>query len=421
MKIGIGIPTPDRVHPDFALHSLTNIVSYTRKHLPDVELFIRYQSGVRTDRNRNIILLDFEKENVDYILWLDADMVYPADIIERYLELEKLNGEMSVIGCLYFKRDGDFSPIGYVDSGDKERPYRPLMPQLVQRGKIYEVTGLGYGGMLVPMKVYEKLGEDKWTHYGENFHNPTATTGNLTHDLVFCKQVKKAGFKIFLHGSIRPGHIGEKLITEEDFYSKFPPKLIPGIKVAVGMPTIDEELASKAAKAMTARAGYPVDVWVLVDKDREGFTKTINKAFRKACEEGYNFFIYTAQDAFVGNGWLAQALIEQFRTQAGLTAFNDGKWNGRLASFGMVDCSWAKDNYNGDLFFEGYNAHYSDTELTQIAKEKRSYCYAEKSVMIEVDYAKAIGQSKGVNKDDKKLYKKRIGKLVSTSLAGEFE
>lgn len=412
MRIGIGIPVPERVHPDFALHSLTNIISYTRKNLPEIELFIRYQGGVRTDRNRNIILQEFIDKKMDYVLWLDADMVYPPEIIERYLELEKLHGEMSVIGCLYFKRTDDHKPIGYVDSEDPERPYRPLMPQMIKPGKIYEVSGLGYGGMFVPMKIYGALGEKKWTRYGENFHNPNASSGNLTHDLVFCRDVKDAGFKIFLHGSIRPGHIGEKLITEDDFYTNFPPRLLKGIKVLVIMPTTDVELATKAGEVMKARAGYDCTILIVEDKNRVGFVKTANDTF-KSNAHNYDFVVYTAQDAFVGNNWLANALIEQFKTHASVIAFNDGKWNGKLASFGMVEVLWVKTINKGLLFHPEYHSHYADTELTQIAKEQKSYSYAKDAVMMEIDYQKAVGNQKKLVKADKKLYKKRIVELVS--------
>jgi hypothetical protein len=419
MKIGIGIPVPERVHPDFAIHSLTNIISHTRQNMPEAELFIRYQGGVRTDRNRNSILQEFIEHKMDYVLWLDADMVYPSDIIERYFDLEKLHGEMSVIGCLYFKRSDDHRPIGYVDSGKESTPYRPLMPQLIRKGKIYEVTGLGYGGMMVPMKVYDALRDDKWTHYGKNFHNPAASVGNLTHDLEFCKTVKDHGFKLFLHGSVRPGHIGEKLVTEEDFYDKFPPRLLKGLRVLVVMPTTDEELAGKAAEVMQNRAGYKCDIFIAEDKKKKGYTQTLNDVY-KLNKDKYDFMVYTAQDVFVGNNWLANALLEQFKTQAGLVAFNDGKWDGKLASFGLVSMNWIKDIYDDCIFFDGYKSHYGDTELTQIAKEKADFAYAKDAIMLEIDYKKASGTAFNVNEDDRELYKERIGDLVNEELAGEF-
>lgn len=407
------------MHPDFAIHTLQNLVTYTRSTNPNIDIVVRYEIGTRTDRNRNIILKDFIKEKVDYVLWLDADMTFPPQMIERYLEIPEIKDKKAIAGCLYFKRSDDHKPIAYTDSNDPQRPFRPIMPQLIKPGMIYKVSGLGYGGMMVPMKVYDKLGDRKWTRYGENFHDPEATTGNLTHDLVFCQDVKKAGFDVCLHGSIRPGHLGTKLITEHDFYDKFPPRLLDGLRVLVVMPAIDMELAQKAAEVMKARAGYDCEIRVVEDEKRVGFIETINSVF-KAESQDFDFVVYTAQDAFVGQNWLAKALVQQFKDQASVVAFNDGKWNGKLASFGMVEVVWAKTNYDGELFFKDYHSHYGDTELTQIAKLQHSYTYAKDAVMLEVDYNKAIGKGKGLVKADKKLYNKRIKTLVSKELAEEF-
>lgn len=415
IRIGIGIPTPDRVHPDFAIHCLTSIISYTRTNLPHVKIDIRYETGVRTDRNRNIILTDFIDAKCDYVLWLDSDMIFPADIIERFLEINTLHPNPAIIGCLYFKRTPDYNPIGYIDSDNPQQPYRPVMPQMIKKGKIYEVTGLGYGGMLVPMAIYDALGEDKWTAYGKNFNNPHATDGNLTHDLEFCRTVKKAGFKIFLHGSVRPGHIGEMLVTEQDFFNKFPPKLIPGLSVRVLMPTTDIEQATKAAKVLQHRAGYDCTVEILHDKDRKGFIATANDAFDKCTDV---FVVYLAQDVFAGKDWLANALLEQFKTQAGLVAFNDGKWGGKLASFGLVERNWVLQHQK-TLFCPHYHSHYADTELTQMAKRDDSYAYAKDAILLEIDYDKAVGKGKGFNLKDKKLYKRRI-KSYPPHLAQEF-
>lgn len=401
IKVGVGIPTPERVHPDFAISNLTEIISYTRKNLPHVELSIRSQGGVRTDRNRNVILKDFIDAQMDYVLWLDADMVYPADIIERYLVDTK--GDFDVIGCLYFQRSEPYKPIGYIKKTEDGK-FRQLLPQYCHKGEIYKVAGLGYGGMMVKMSTYEKLGEKKWTKYGENFHTPWAETGNLTHDLVFCDDVVETGMEIKLHGSVRPGHIGEKLVAEDDYQEqdniiikKYPPTLVI-------MPATNVDLAMKAANVIKQRAGMPCDVVVVEDKNKIGFIAIANKTVKE--NPNYVFYVYTAQDAFVGDNWLINAVLKQAKTGAGLVCLNNGRWNGSLAAFGMVERLWMQNNYNGDLFFSGYKSHYADTELTQIAKEQGRYAYEPSSLMIEVDYEKDFGGTK-VNLEDKELYAKR--------------
>ena len=73
---------------------------------------------------------------------------------------------------------------------------------------------------------------------------------------------------------------------------------------------------------------------------------------RATKESNYKYVVYTAEDAFPGMNWLKFAHEELETTGKSLLAFNDGKWFGRLAAFGMVRSAWAKTNYaSGNLFF----------------------------------------------------------------------
>lgn len=219
VNIVIGIPSQDTVPVKFMLN-LIALISYTKANLDKVDdITLALKTGIRTDRNRNVILKEtLEKGDVDYILWLDTDMIYPVDIIVRYLMIK---GGFDVIGCMYFKRVAPHDPVVYVRS-KKEIPgrdklYNAVDPASFKFNNVYPVDGVGYGGMMVNMKVYDKLGDKKWTHYGKNHHLPFDAPDRLTHDLVFCQAVQKAGFKILVHGSIRAGHLALKTITEDDY------------------------------------------------------------------------------------------------------------------------------------------------------------------------------------------------------------
>jgi hypothetical protein len=412
MHILLAIPTPEYSQSDFALGNLQDIIRHTHKKFPDWNITTCYKYGTRTDANRNIILKEaLTDPSIDYILWLDSDMLYPASIIERYFDVIGLGQTIDVIGCLYFKRSSPYDPIAYEYNTDPEtkevKPFRTILPSAIREDQIIEIDGLGYGGMMVNMKVYEKLGDKKWTHYGENFHLPFEAKGHMTHDLVFCDDVKKAGMSIKIHGGVRPGHFCLKPITmedwqranEEDYTFKHNPP-----SVLVVMPATNKEQATICAEVMKKRAGTNCDIAVVLDDEHKGFIYIVNML---ANSRTHDVICYTAQDVLVGENWLKRALLKMLVTNAGLVSFHDGKWGGRLASFGLVQRSWWKNNYNGELFYPGYWGNYADTELTQIAKQQGRYAYAERAVMLEVDFEKALGRGKGVVKSDKKLYAKR--------------
>lgn len=370
-------------------------MSYTRNNLEGLDdLLYLDQTGVRTDKNRNVMIKACLENNIDYILWLDADMVYPQDIVCKYFE-----HEFDIIGCVYFKRKHPYDPVLYVDGTNPIKPYKMVDPTTLEPDTITEVDGIGFGGVMVKTDVYRAMGEDKWMNYGLNYHLPYETTDQLTHDLVWCKTAKKYGYKIYVHSGVVAKHVQDYEIGIEDFIRAKEEKKVD--KINVIMPSIDVKKAEATAKQLSIRAGIEHKMIVVEDVERNGFTATFNSTAKANLAD---YYVYVAEDAFAGRNWLLEAYKTAKSTNAGLVAFNDGKWNGQLASFGMIQHEWGVKNYGGDLLFSGYKTHYADTELTEIAKEQKRYAYNPEAVLVEVDPDK---ESKSVNEDDKKLFNER--------------
>jgi hypothetical protein len=131
---------------------------------------------------------------------------------------------------------------------------------------------------------------------------------------------------------------------------------------------------------------------------------------------------YLAEDAFPGRDWLKIGMKKLQSTHASLLAFNDGKWQGNLASFGLVKRKWAEKNYDGNLFYPQYHSHYADTELTLLARAEKLFTYDPHSLVIELDWEK---EKKTVNMNDKKLFALRTasgfdGRIIDASLLSIF-
>lgn len=185
-------------------------------------------------------------------------------------------------------------------------------------------------------------------------------------------------------------------------------------EVIVAMPAIDLAQAERSARLMARRAGESCLVVVVHDEERRGFVHAANLLFRQSASR---YFVYTAQDAFAGRLWLRVAMHHMVRSGKSMLAFNDGKWHGLLASFGMVERQWALgNNYLDNLFFDGYHSHYADAELTLVARAQQQLCYAARSVMLEVDWEK---DDKMVNDDDRKVYRERAAGLFDGRVPDE--
>ena len=168
------------------------------------------------------------------------------------------------------------------------------------------------------------------------------------------------------------------------------------------MPCTDVPMARRAATLMAQRAGAPGHVLLVEDLDGWGFIRIVNQVF--AVTVG-RCFGYVAQDAFAGRQWLALALDALQRPGKQLFAFNDGKWHGALASFGLAHRPWARRNYEGGHFFyPGYQRHYADVELSVLAMNTSAYVHDPRSLLVEVDWAK---DSAAVDAHDRALYQVR--------------
>lgn len=190
--------------------------------------------------------------------------------------------------------------------------------------------------------------------------------------------------------------------------------------VVAVMPWLRRAAAQRAARLMLSRAGAPLQVLAVRDDLGAGPVAIWNEALART--RG-GFFLYCAEDAFAGRLWLRLALQAlQHKPGAGLLAFNDGKWFGQLAGFGLARRDWLLRVYGGTLFHPGYAQHYGDTELTLVARQQDALAYHPHALLVEVDHDK---DGKPVNAADRSLFRQRAaggfdGRVTDAALLSSF-
>lgn len=200
MKILIAVPCMDLVPSQFA-QSLATINRVG-------ECMVAFQMGSLVYDSRNSLALNAIKSNCDYVLWLDSDMVFPSNI------LEKLIGgtdKGDIITGVYYRRAKPYSPVllSELEIGEETKWCDYVdYPQ----NETFEVEGCGFGCVLVPTKVLI----DVYAEYGNMF----APINGVGEDLSFCWRARQLGYKIVCDPSIQCGHVGHYVI-DKSFYEAF--------------------------------------------------------------------------------------------------------------------------------------------------------------------------------------------------------
>lgn len=152
-KLLIAIPsnTGRSTYPVPFTHSL---VAMCQNVPEEVDFEIKYFGGLRIDQVRLNMVYYAKEHNFDIILFLDDDMIFPADTIQKLFTHIK-SGKRVISGIYMTKK----YPFSFMLS--PEYPDRPGYAQwlTVYEEKLYRVNNFATGCLMVDMSVFEEIQE----------------------------------------------------------------------------------------------------------------------------------------------------------------------------------------------------------------------------------------------------------------------
>ena len=202
MKILIAIPSMDQMPAQF-----TASLAMLRK-TEETAVAFEISSLIYTARN-NLAMKAIEHE-ADYILWLDSDMQFAPDTLER-LYADYKAGKGDIISGLYFRRVAPFSPVAFswleMTAEGCFHTNQETIPD-----EIFEVQGCGFGCVFMPADVLmDVIGK-----FGDAF-SPINGVGE---DLSFCWRARQCGYKIVIDPAIQLGHVAH-MVIDRSFWESF--------------------------------------------------------------------------------------------------------------------------------------------------------------------------------------------------------
>lgn len=204
-KILIAVPCMDQIPSRFA-YSLAML-----KKVEECALTFEIGSLIYTSRD-NIAKKAIEME-ADYVFWLDSDMIFEPNTLERLLARMEEDKTIDIITGLYFRRVPPFSPVLFdrLDIDVEKDVCFWTEFKDVPEG-VFDVGGCGFGCVLMTTDVIMNV-------FGR-FRKMFTPLGGAGEDLAFCWRARQCGFRIVCDSTVQLGHVGTVTVTR-DFFNNY--------------------------------------------------------------------------------------------------------------------------------------------------------------------------------------------------------
>lgn len=199
MRTLIAVPCMDQVPAPFA-QSLAML-----QKTGECMLSMQIGSLIYTSRN-NLAQMAIQMD-VDYVFWLDSDMVFEPDTLIRMMDTLQKN-DYDILTGLYFRRVPPYTPVLF-DKLDIHRNICSWTEFHEIPEEPFEIGGCGFGCVLMKADVFY----DVQAKHGNMF----APLGNNGEDIAFCWRARDCGFKIYCDPSVICGHVGYSVVDDQFF------------------------------------------------------------------------------------------------------------------------------------------------------------------------------------------------------------
>ena len=172
------------------------------------ECYVSFLMGSLIYESRNTLCKQAITHDVDYILWLDSDMVFDRDVLHRMLK--HMEDGKEIVTGLYFRRKPPFTPVimKEITFDEDVHGHAEGYPDYPEN-ELFEVAACGFGCVMMKKDILLDLLLNYRTWF-----NPLFGAGE---DIAFCVRARELGYKIWCDPTIKLGHYGPQVFDEAIF------------------------------------------------------------------------------------------------------------------------------------------------------------------------------------------------------------
>lgn len=201
-KVFIAVPSMDTL-PALFCQSLALL-----KRAGDT--MVGFEVGSLVYNARNNLARQAIKAEADWVLWLDSDMVFGPDLLQRMLTVCTEN-DIDFLTALCFRRKPPYTPCLFdrldLLPDEKGASYTALLS--IPEGR-FKVGGCGFAGVLLSTDVLISVS----ARFNGRMFDPLPGMGE---DVSFCWRSRQCGYDIWCDSEIELGHVGNCVVTRGYF------------------------------------------------------------------------------------------------------------------------------------------------------------------------------------------------------------
>jgi hypothetical protein len=394
---------------------------------------------------RNEVVRQFLETDLEYLFWVDTDMGFAPDTVERLHAVADPSERPIVGGLCFMHKELGQDGMGGFDTvprptifdwalvGPDAHGFTPRMWYVP--GEVTRCGATGSACILIHRSVFEKIGGGWYTKL------PNPETGKvMSEDISFCVRAAAADLPVLVHAGVRTTHHKDVWVSEAQYWRSNPAPPATA-HTAVLVPVLNRpDNAEPFMQSLIASTGLAT-VYAICEADDDTTRKAWETAgaeiidsggghtFAEKVNTGFDmtdepFVFLVGDDVAFHPGWLDQAMHVANTTGRSVIGTNDlgnprtmsGEHGTHLlirrSYVDEVGASW---DGPGVVCHEGYAHWYVDDEIVTAAKQRGQWAPALGSVVEHLhpiwgksanDDTYELGM--GASKADEKVFRGRL-------------
>jgi hypothetical protein len=419
--------------------------------------------GLSDARNKTVRLF-LEERQADWLFWVDTDMGFAPDTIDRLLEVADPEARPIVGGLCFTQRLEASEGMGgwrclatptVFDWGHDGDKMGFVVNFNYAHDAVQQCMGTGSACILIHKSVFEKITEKYGEHWYDRYWNPTMER-LVSEDLAFCTRANAVGCTVWVDTAVKTTHQKTLWLAEDDYYGQVAlaqrmPSVPPATEAtAVVVPVLGrpQNAAPFMESLRASTSPLATTVYAICDMDDETtykawaeagafpmtfadegdppgtFAEKVNLAY-KYTDEPWLFLV--GDDVKFEPGWLDHAQ-HAARDGAHVVGTNDLHnplvVAGEHATHLLVRRAYVDErgaSWDGPkvVCHEGYRHWFVDNEIVETAKRRGVWAFAKHSKvehlhplwgLAEDDDTYALGRAHV--EQDKALFEARLAEYV---------